>query len=107
MSYDVLAVLIVLTIPFAMVGLIVIAAAWADDALARERTTGLVGIACTGIAAVNLLIPRSCGDEVNRPIVAIVTGSGDCFRMGLLSVEVVLLLAVATSVAVRFPALRR
>jgi hypothetical protein len=106
-SYETLAVLIVLAIPFAVLGLLVAVVGWARDAIARERRIATVGIACTAIAAANLLVARSCGDDVNRPIITLVTSSGACFRTGLLSLEVVLLLAVATSTAVRLADVRR
>ena len=107
MPYGLVALLIVLAIPFAAVGLVVVAIGWASDALARSRHTGLTGIACTAVAAANLFVARPCGDGTNRPVIAIITGSGDCYRAALMSFELMVLLGVATSVAVRLGDLRR
>ena len=107
MPYELVALLIVIAIPFAALGLIVATAAWGRDAVVRSRHAGITGIVCTAVAAGNLFIARPCGDGVNRPLLAIVTGSDECYRAALMSFELVMLLVVATSVAVRLGDLRR
>ena len=107
MTYGLVALLIVLAVPFAALGLILVAGAWGRDAVARSRHSGLTGVLCTAVAAANLFIARPCGDGINRPVITIFTSSGDCFRSALMSFELVLLLAVATSVAVRLGEVRR
>ena len=96
-----MAVMLTIAIPLAAVGLGVMARAWAQDAIHRSPTTGRIGVACTAAAAANLWVARSCGDAVNRPIVSVAIGTGDCYRTGVVAVGLVLLLGVATSALVR------
>lgn len=106
-SYDLLGLLIVLAIPIAGIALVAGTVVWARDAIRRSPRTGSLGVGLTAMAGANLLVARACGSGVNRPIIDFAVGHDDCLRAGLLSVELVLLLAVTTSVVVRLGDVRR
>jgi hypothetical protein len=102
-----MAMLLVIAIPTALIVLAAAALAWARDALTRARIPGLIGVFCTLVAAGNLLVERTCGGMVNRPIITVALGTGDCYKSGLVAVELVVLLAVATSAVVRMDVVKR
>lgn len=107
MSYDLIALLIVLAIPFAALYLFLATMAWARDAIRRAPIGGPIGVFATMAASGNLIVARACGGDTNRPVITLVTGHGSCLRLGLISLEVVLLVAVWTSTAVRLGDVRR
>lgn len=106
-SYYLTALLIVLAIPVVVLALAVGLAGWARDSMARAPVTGALGVVLAASALVNLLVARSCGDGVNRPIVAAALGDDACRRVGLVSLQLLLLAVVATAVVVRLGDLRR
>ena len=101
------AILLVIAMPLAAIGLATVSVAWAKDVITRSRPQGLLGVFFTLVAAGNLFVERTCEGTVNRPIISIALGHGDCFKSGLGGVEIVLLVAVATSAVVRFGDVRR
>ena len=106
-SYYLGAVLLVLAIPIAAMSALVGLAAWTHDALTRAPVVGALGAMCTFAAIVHLVVPRDCGDGVNRPIVAAAVGLDECHRVGVASVAVVVLLLAATTAVTRLRDVRR
>lgn len=105
--YEVMATLLVITIPVAALAFGTVALAWARDAISRSPLPGLIGVCCTLVAAGNLLVERPCGGMVNRPVITVALGTGDCHKSSLVAVELVVLLAVATSVVTRLGDVKR
>jgi hypothetical protein len=106
-SNDLLALLIVLAIPVAALWVLAGFAVWARDAVRRSPLLGGLGVLCTGVAVANLFVERTCADGTNRPIVAMFVSDHGCHRLGVISLEVVVLLLVATAATVRLGDLRR
>lgn len=104
--YEVMATLLVIAIPFAAIGLMVATRAWARDAVTRARIPGLIGVGCTAVAAGNLFVARRCADLINRPVISVALGDGACYKSGLVAIQLVVLLVVATSAAVRVGEIR-
>ena len=80
-----LALLIVITAPIALVGAAAAAVDWGRWMLRSAGIVGVAGIVLTGIAVVNLGVPRRCATTqqakaVNRPIISLATDDGDCER---------------------------
>ena len=106
-SYDLAALGLVLAIP--LVGLAALAGlvAWTRDVLARAPIVGGLGAVSTFAAIAHLIVPRACGDGVNRPIVAAAVGLDECRRIGVASVGLVVLLLAATAAVTRLGDVRR
>lgn len=98
-----LAVLIVVLTPLAVIGLASSAEQWVRWLLRAGGAVGMAGVVLTAVATVNLLVPRTCAtepvEEVNRPLISLVLGSGDCFRSALAQAQVAALVGVTASVA--------
>lgn len=107
MSNDLLALIIVLLIPVAALLVVAGAIVWARDAVGRSPLVGGFGVLCVGVAVANLFVERTCEDGRNRPIVSMFVSDHACHRVGVISLEVVLLLVVATAVVVRLSDVRR
>lgn len=105
--YEVTATLLVIAIPVGALAFGVVAVAWARDAISRAPLPGLIGVFCTLVAAGNLFVQRTCGGMVNRPVITVALGTGDCHRSSLVAVELVVLLSVATSVVTRLGDVKR
>jgi hypothetical protein len=105
-SNDLLATLIVIAIPVAALLLVAGALAWGYDAVVRNPYIGGLGIAAVAVATGNLFVVRTCRDGANRPITSMFVGDHACHRNGLLALQLVLLLVVATSVLVRLGEVR-
>jgi hypothetical protein len=104
-----LAVLIVAAACFGAVALVAGAATWSRWVLRVGGAVGVVGVVLTAGSALNLFVPRTCAEAEtalgtvtarNRPAFSVVVDDGDCFRTGLAQVEVVALVAIATSAVV-------
>jgi hypothetical protein len=100
-AYEIGALLIVFAVPFVLVLVVAGIVAWARDSVHRSTTIGVVGIAATTVALGYSLMERTCGVTVNRPLIMALLGPGDCRRTGLAALELVLLLALGTALAVR------
>ena len=105
--YDLGALLIVLAAPFAFVLVALLAVAWARDSVRRSPAIGGVGLALTLIATGYLFVERTCSPTRNRPIFLAVVGPDHCRHSSLVAIQVVLLLAVVTALAVRVAPVRR
>jgi len=97
--YELLATLVVVVSPVAVVVVLGGAVALVRDAIERVPAIGFTGLALTLVAAGNLLVERRCGLSVNRPIVTVVVGPDPCRSGALAAVALVLLLTVLTAVA--------
>jgi hypothetical protein len=62
---------------------------------------GSLGVLLAALAIVNLVVARSCGGGVNRPIVSAVLRSDACHRSGVIALGLPILLVVATATLVR------
>lgn len=98
-----LAVLLVVLTPLAVIGLVSGADQWARWLLRVGGAVGVAGLVLTAVAVVNLLVPRTCSKdpvvEVDRPVISLVLGRGDCFRSALAQTQVAVLVGVGASVA--------
>jgi len=103
---DLLATIIIIAIPVAALLLVAGVVAWAYDAFVRNPVVAVLGYAAMAAATANLFLERTCSDGANRPITSMFIGDHACHRTGLLSLEIVLLVVVATSVLVRFGEIR-
>lgn len=106
-SYDLVAFALVLAIPVTAIAALVGLAAWTRDAITRAPLVGALGALCTFAAIAHLVVPRDCGDGVNRPIVAAAVGVDECQRVGVASVALVVLLLAATAAVTRLGDVRR
>ena len=98
-----LAVLLVAAAPIVAIGACTSAGQWGRWLVRTGGVAGVVGLVVTGAATVNLGVPRTCGsspDEVNRPVISLVLGDGDCFREALGQLALVGLTGVAASAGV-------
>lgn len=104
-----LAVLIVLAVPIAAVGAALSAGQWARWLYRAGGVLGIAGLVLTAVFLVNLVVPRTCSTtalpgnalrEVNRPIISLVLGDGDCFRSAMAQAQGAALAGVATSAVV-------
>jgi hypothetical protein len=100
-AYDLATNVIVAGIPTALVTLVIGVALLVRDSTIRSPRVALVGHAATLVAFGMLFVERPCGETVNRPIIVAVLGPGACRAGALAAVQVVLLLAVGTALAVR------
>ena len=107
MSNDLLALILILVIPVAALLLLVGVGVWARDAVRRSPVVGGLGVLFTGVALANLFVERTCDDGTNRPVVSMLVSDHSCHRLGVISLEIVVLLIVATAVAVRLGDVRR
>lgn len=106
-SHYLTALAIVVAIPIVAMAVAAGLARWASDVLRRSPVVGGVGVLLTASALLNLFVARACGGGVNRPIAALAAADDACYRTGLVSLLLVLLLVVATAVVVRLPEVRR
>ena len=106
-SYYLTALAIVVAIPIVAMAVAAGLARWANDVLRRSPVVGAVGVLLTASAVLNLFVARACGGGVNRPIVALAVTDDACHRTGLVSLQLVLLLVVATAAVVRLGEVRR
>lgn len=102
--YELVATGVIVAIPLLLAVLLVGGVVWAQDAAERHPRFGPIGILVTAAAIGNLFVRQELGAATTRPVVALFVERGDAFRGALGSVAVVLLLVVATSVAVRLAA---
>lgn len=100
-TYDLATGVIVAAIPSAAIMLVLGAVLLARDAIARSPGIAITGFAATLAAFGMLFVERSCSTTVNRPIFTAVVGPASCRAEALASIEVVLLLGLATTLAVR------
>ena len=103
-----LAYLLVIAIAVAAVGLVRATADWTRWVVASAGGVGIAGIVLASVAAVNLVVPRTCATdnagvkETNRPAFSIVLGSDDCYENAVGQFQILGVLIVAVSaVAVR------
>lgn len=84
---------------------------WGQWLAAVGGALGVVGVAVTAGAFVNLFVPRSCApDEHNLPAVSLVLGRGECLEEGLGQAQLVVLsgqLATTAAVARRLRSIER
>lgn len=104
--YELVATGLIVLIPLTVAIVIVALVLWARDAYARHPRKATVGTLVTGTALANLFVRQDLGSATTRPVMALFVEHGSAFRGALGSVAVVLVLVMATSVAVRFPATR-
>jgi hypothetical protein len=105
-----LALLIVLAAPIVAVGAAVSARQWARWLYRAGGILGVVGFVLTGVFVASLVVPRTCATtssspsavvhEVNRPIISLVLGDGECFRSAMAQAEGAVLAGVASSAVV-------
>lgn len=105
--YELGALAIVLAAPFLLVLVVLLAVAWARDALGRAPAIGGIGVLCTLVATGYLFVERTCAATRSRPILMAILGPDECRQSSLVAIEIVLLLAVVTALAVRLGDLRR
>lgn len=102
-----MAVAIVVAIPIAALALAAGLARWARDVVSRSPVVGALGVLFTVSALAHLFVARACGAGVNRPILALAAADEACYRVGLVSLQLVVLLVVATAAAARLADVRR
>jgi hypothetical protein len=101
--YSAAAFVVVVALATAAAGVAALIAGWARVLVRAAPGVAAAGLALTGAAVLNLALPRTCSTEPtvrNRPAVSALTGDA-CQRGALAQVQVVVLLGVATSLAVR------
>lgn len=110
-----LACLLVLAVPVLVVAAAANVVRWARWVAKVAGAVGIAGLVLTGVAAANLLVPRTCErievpggviEEVNRPILSLAVGRGDCFRSAVGQLQLVGLAGVATSAVAALVATR-
>lgn len=106
-SYYLTALALVLAIPVAAMAVVTGLVLWTRDVLSRAPAIGALGAACTSAALAHLLVARTCGDGINRPIIAAALGSDECRRIGVGSVALAVLLLAATAVVTRLVEVKR
>jgi len=99
--YELVATGVIVLIPLTVALLLVVAVLWAQDATARHPRWGTIGVLVTAAALGNLFVRQDLGPASTRPVVALFVEEGEAFRGALASLAAVLVLGVATSVAVR------
>ena len=104
--YELIATALIVLMPLAVAAVLLTLVVWVQDAFAREPRKATVGVLVTAVALGNLFIRQDLGSATTRPVMALFVEHGTAFRGALGSVAVVLVLVVATSVAVRLPATR-
>jgi len=107
-----LALLIVVAAPIALLGAVAGAWQWGRWLVGAGGVLGMVGAAVTGVAVLNLGVARTCqtdaaGKHVNRPIISIATGEGDCFRRAMGQLQLAALAGVGASSVVLLRQVRR
>jgi hypothetical protein len=98
-----LALLLVVAAPIAAVGALSTAAQWSRWMVRTGGLLGVAGLVVTGVATVNLLVPRTCGStpaEHNRPVISLVVGGGPCSRSAAAQLEVAVLAGLGASLLV-------
>ncbi|HUF33281.1 MAG TPA: hypothetical protein VMN58_08765 [Acidimicrobiales bacterium] len=101
--YSILAFLAVLVLAAAAGGASALVVGWARSIVRAAPAVAGAGLALTSLAALNLAVPRTCSIEPevrNRPVISALVGDA-CERTALGQVQLVLLLGVSTSLAVR------
>lgn len=101
--YSLLAFALVVVLAAAAAGMAALAAGWARAMVRAAPVVGALGVVATGLAAVNLAVPRGCSTDPpvrNQPLVSAIEGDA-CQRTALAQVQAVILLGVGTSLAVR------
>ena len=106
-TYRLEALLLVAVIPIAAFALLAGGVAWARDAISRAPVVGWIGMLLALAAIGNLVVPRRFGEVVNRPVLAAFVGDGHAERAGMMGIALVLLVVVATAIAVRAGEVRR
>jgi hypothetical protein len=101
--YEIVATILVIAMPLALLAIALGVRAWARDALDHDPKVAVVGIIAACAAGGNLLVSRDLGPATTRPALALFLERGATFRSALLAMAVALLLVAATSVAVRRP----
>ena len=104
--YELVATGLIVLIPLTVAVLVVLAVLWVQDAFGRDQRKATVGVLVTAVALGNLFVRQDLGRTTTRPVIALFVEHGDAFRGALGSLAVVLVLVMATSVAVRLPATR-
>jgi hypothetical protein len=107
-----LALLIVVAAPIALLGAVAGAWQWGQWLVRAGGVLGVVGVVVTGVAVANLGVARTCqtdaaGKRVNRPIISVATGEGDCFRRAMGQLELAALAGVGASSVVLLRQARR
>ena len=102
-----MALAIVLAIPLVAITVAAGLASWARDVVSRSPLLGALGVLFTASALAHLFVARACGTGVNRPILAIAAADEACHRVGLVSLQLVVLLVVTTATVVRLGGVRR
>jgi hypothetical protein len=99
-----LALLLVVATPIAAVGAVSSAGRWSRWLVRAGGAIGIVGLVVTAVAAVNLLVPRTCSSgpvpERNRPAISLVVGDGACFRSAVVQLQVAALVGLGASLVV-------
>ena len=106
-SYYLVSLVLVLAMPIAALASLAGLVHWARDSIARAPVIGALGVVCAASALGNLLVARACGDSINRPLIGAALGDETCRRIGAASIELLLLIVVATAVVTRLGELRR
>lgn len=102
-----LAVLIVVAVPLAGAAAVVAATRWGRWMVTVGGVAGVVGLLLTAGAVVSLGVARSCtgdddGEYINRPVLLLAVGDGDCRRDAVAEVGLVVLVGgLASAVAFR------
>ena len=107
-----LALLLVVAAPLALLGAVRGAWQWGRWLVRAGGAVGVLGLVATGAAVVNLGVARTCqtdasGHRVNRPIISVATGEGDCFRRAMGQLELAALAGVGASSLVLLRQARR
>ena len=101
--YEIVATGAIVMIPLLIATLLVLGLLWGYDAARLHPRKATVGILVTVVALGNLFVRQDLGPTTTRPVIALFLEKGAAFEGALGGVAVVLLLVVATSVAVRLP----
>lgn len=104
--YELIATGLIVLMPLAVAALVALLVLWVQDAFAQHPRKATVGVLVTAMALGNLFVRQDLGSATTRPVMALFVEHGAAFRGALGAVAVVLVLVMATSVAVRLPATR-
>jgi hypothetical protein len=98
-----LALLLVVAAPIAAIGALSTAGQWARWMVRTGGLLGVAGLVVTGVATVNLLVPRTCASnptERNRPVISLVEGGGSCSRSAAAQLQLAVLAGLGASLLV-------